>query len=139
MRKLSTRMKTLLTLALIYVLVFCGFICFFFLGYMDIPLGWLLGGVFGFALCFLHTLSMNENSKMATMVILIFARIIIIAVPLLLSGILYKYAINVFNIFSTAGALLLAIIVLVIVTLINRPKKVEPVKEEIKEQEDGRD
>ncbi len=95
----------------------------------DIPQGLLLGGLYG-VLCllvmFLVTNKENEDKKLVGTIIVIIARLLILAGILLLVGYLYYVKdIKIFNIFAVVGGYLLSTISLALSHLIFKEEEEE--------------
>lgn len=97
----------------------------FFIGWMEIPLGFLIGLLIG-ALSYiaLGIVDHQGNKKVTLYTILIISiRLVVLATFLFLVGYLYYFQnIRIFNIFSVVGGYLFTTITSIIVNLINKGK-----------------
>jgi len=93
----------------------------FFVGYIDIPLGIILGGLIGVASYFILALidkkELEKHHSFGSIIVAI-GRILLLLVAMIVAAYLsYQLNIKVLNIFAIMGGYLLPLIVLLILTL----------------------
>ena len=118
--KLNIYYKCSVLSGLFLIFISLCLIPLYFFGYMDIPLGFLLGGVYGVIVYFFTGLLENKRQdyyKWA--VVLSVLRFFILAVLLVLAALCYyKWELKIFNIFSVVGGYLLSLVVLIILFVV---------------------
>ena len=118
--KLNIYYKCSVLSGLFLIFISLCLIPLYFFGYMDIPLGFLLGGVYGVVVYFFTGLLENKRQdyyKWA--VVLSVLRFFILAVLLVLTALCYyKWELKIFNIFSVVGGYLLSLVVLIILFVV---------------------
>ena len=118
--KLNIYYKCSVLSGLFLIFISLSLIPLYFFGYMDIPLGFLLGGVYGVIVYFFTGLLENKRQdyyKWA--VVLSVLRFFILAVLLVLAALCYyKWELKIFNIFSVVGGYLLSLVVLIILFVV---------------------
>ncbi|MDD3841323.1 MAG: hypothetical protein PHI75_01210 [Bacilli bacterium] len=96
----------------------------FFIGHLDIPLGLILGAcinIVGYFALGLLEQKAKKNSKGIGNIIVTVSRFIILASTIVLVGWLYyKQNVQIFNIFSLVGGYLYPLIVLLILTVLQK-------------------
>ena len=119
----NSTVTAFLIFGLTVVAVLASLFCFF-IGRMDIPLGFLLGGVLTGGLSLLATLAekRDEKKQVATFSILIIAvrLMLLIGISLLLAFMYYRWEMKIFNLFSFVGIYTASIVCSVVVHLISK-------------------
>ena len=102
-----------------------GFIGSFYIVYMDIPLGFLLGGAYGVLVYFIVGIleeKKQEDYKWAIVISVL--RFFVFAFLLVLVGLCYYiWEIKIFNIFSVVGGYLVCVVVLVLLFIQQNKKE----------------
>lgn len=124
--KLNIYHKCSVLSGLFLIVLSLALIPLYFFNYMDIPLGFMLGGSYGILIYFITGILENkrdEHYKWA--VVISFLRYLLFATLLVLVGLCYyKWDIKIFNIFSVVGGYLICLAVFIILFVI-KSKKVE--------------
>ena len=97
----------------------------YFFNLMDIPLGFLIGGVYGITVYFVTGILENKRQDYYKWAILISAfRYLVFAALLVLVGLCYyKWDIKIFNIFTVVGGYLICLVVFVILFILQNKKE----------------
>ena len=124
LEKFSNSMVTaILTFAATIIAFLASMFCLFN-GHMDIPLGFLLGGVVSGGLSLLSALAEklddNKQGTVFSVVVIILRMILLVGITLLLAFMTYRWNLNYFNIFAFVGMYTVSIIIIVIVYLISK-------------------
>ncbi|MCR5078889.1 MAG: hypothetical protein K6B65_03085 [Bacilli bacterium] len=150
---LSDEGKTLFWLILVDLVVFLGMVPFFFLSFIGLPLGWLLGSAIEIV-CFLTMIKgsgfildiANEkngrNRGRAWALVFAFLRFVLMVGGLVLSAVFtFKMEGNYLNFFACAAGYLPLMIVAIVFNLLHKRKKDEKpvIKEELEEGEEPLD
>ena len=111
--------------SLIFLVLFTMALTFlFFIGHLDIPLGLILGAcinIVGYFALGLLEQKAKKNSKGIGNIIVTVSRFIILASTIVLVGWLYyEQNVQIFNIFSLVGGYLYPLIVLLILTVLQK-------------------
>lgn len=123
--KLNIYHKCSVLSGLFILLISLALIPLYFFNYMDIPLGFMLGGLFGISTYFLvGVLENKKNEYYKWAIVISILRFFVFAFLLVLVGLCYYiWEIKIFNIFSVVGGYLLCVVVLVILFLIQSKKE----------------
>jgi len=93
----------------------------FFVGYLDIPLGIVLGGLIGttsyFVLALIDKKELETHHSIGSIIVAIARLLALLAAMLLAAYLYYQLNIKILNIFAIMGGYLLPLIVLLILTL----------------------
>jgi len=93
----------------------------FFVGYIDIPLGIILGGSIGimsyFVLALIEKKELETHHSIGSIIVAIARIIALLAAMLLAAYLYYQLQIKILNIFAIMGGYLLPLVVLLILTL----------------------
>ncbi|MFA6675529.1 MAG: hypothetical protein WCS49_01445 [Bacilli bacterium] len=93
----------------------------FFVGYLDIPLGIVLGGLIGttsyFVLALIDKKELETHHSIGSIIVAIARVLALLAAMLLAAYLYYQLNIKILNIFAIMGGYLLPLIVLLILTL----------------------
>ena len=93
----------------------------FFVGYLDIPLGIVLGGLIGttsyFVLALIDKKELETHHSIGSIIVAIARLLALLAAMLLAAFLYYQLNIKILNIFAIMGGYLLPLIVLLILTL----------------------
>lgn len=123
--KLNIYHKCSVLSGLFILLISLCLIPLYFFNYMDIALGFILGGAFGVFTYFVVGILENKKSDYYKWAIVIsILRFFVFALLLVLIALCYYiWEIKIFNIFSVVGGYLVCVVVLVILFLIQNKKE----------------
>lgn len=119
-RQLNTYFKTVLWTIIITLGVTICLIPLFFFNLMEIPLGILLGGLFGTLYYFIAGFNQREEYSKKGMVldvVILTLRFLVFAGAMVgLTWLYYKSNIHIFNVYGFAGAYLLSLFVFILIS-----------------------
>ena len=126
-QKLNIYHKCAVLSGLFLLLLSIALIPLYFFNYMDIALGFILGGGYGILVYSIVGLLENKRSDYYKWAVLIsILRFFILAALLIIVGLCYyKWEIKIFNIFSVVAGYLICLTVLIILFIVNDRKKKE--------------
>lgn len=110
--------KTAFISTIVMIVAILGTSCLFFMGYMEIPFGILLGcsvGIISYVLMGLVGAKGQDRKTTGTIIVNI-VRFVLLAAAMFLAGWLYyKSNIHIFNVFAVAGGYIIPIICLCVI------------------------
>ena len=127
--KLNIYHKCVVLSGLFLLLLSLALIPLYFFNYIDIPLGFLLGGMYGILCYFIIGLLENKRGEYYKWAVLIsILRFIVLAILLVLVALCYyKWEIKIFNIFTVLGGYLICLVVFIILSVFasKRERKID--------------
>ena len=118
--KLNIYLKCVVLSGLFLLLLSLALIPLYFINYMDIPLGFILGGGYGMLCYFLIGILENKRAEYYKWAVLVsILRFVVLAALLFFVALCYyKWDIKIFNIFTVLGGYLICLVVFLILSVI---------------------
>ena len=123
--KLNIYHKCSVLSGLFLIVVSLALIPLYFLGYKDIPLGLILGGIYGVVAYFVTGYLENKRGNYYKWAVLVsvFRYLLFIVLLIIVALCYYKWDIKIFNIFSVCGGYFICLVVLIILFMLKGRKE----------------